>query len=148
MDSSTALKATVQQLLAKQNLNGNTNDRNRFSGAARKKDLELALTVLLVDLAGSDQNFDQQEYNIIVHGLMRMFGTPKTEASALVNQAQTVIRNLRGVDRFGALLRESLSSEEKETVMDVIEEVIGADGIEDDYEIYLRQKLKNLLGIS
>ena len=36
----------------------------------RKAELELALTVLLVDLAWSDQDFDHREYQVIVDGLL------------------------------------------------------------------------------
>ncbi|MCB0328125.1 MAG: TerB family tellurite resistance protein [Bdellovibrionales bacterium] len=148
MDSA-ALKATVQQLLAQQEvaIDKAHKERKRYTGNVAKRDIELAVTVLLVDLASSDQDFDPAEYQVIVRGLMRMFGTPKHEVSALVNQAQNVLRNMRGIGRFGATLKDNLSLDERETVMDVIEEVIAADGVEDDYEIFLRQKLKGLLGL-
>lgn len=122
--------------------------RKRFQAkGVNKRDLELAMTVLLVDLASADQEFDQQEYTVIMNGLIRIFGTSKTEVSSLVNQAKTALSNLRGVGRFADLLKENLSPEEKKHVMDVIDEVINIDGEVCDFEVYLQHKFAGLLGI-
>ncbi|MCI5064170.1 TerB family tellurite resistance protein [bacterium] len=149
MDTPIDLKETVRNLLASQQeaINEVHQERKRSQPKIHQRDLELAVTVLLVDLASADQEFDQTEYQVIVHGLMRMFGTKKHEVSALVNQAQTALQNMRGISRFGDLLRSNLPEEERLVIMDIIEEVIQADGVEDDYEIFLRQKLKGLLGL-
>lgn len=112
-----------------------------------RKELELALAVLLVDLAGCDQNFEPQEYNVIINGLRRIFGTSKAEVAALVQQANLVLANLRGTKKFGDLLSTNLGEEEKKAVMEIIEEVIQADGKEDGFETYLRHKLAGILGI-
>lgn len=112
-----------------------------------KHDLELALTVLLVDLAGCDQRFDIQEYNVIQNGLRRVFGTSKTEVTALINQANQTLKNLRGSGRFASTLKESLDANQRQTIMEVIEDVISADGVEDGFETYLRHKFADLLGV-
>jgi len=149
MDSSSKLKDTVYQLLGQQSglTQKSTQARRRFNGKAKKRDIELAVTVLLVDLAASDQEFDPREYQVIVHGLMEMFGTQKHEVSALINQAQTILRNLRGVSQFGKLLTDNLSLDERMSIMRIIEQVIQADGVEDGYETYLRHKLQKMLGL-
>jgi uncharacterized tellurite resistance protein B-like protein len=114
---------------------------------ASQKDLEVALTVLLVDLASCDQNFDPQEYHIITNGLRRLFGTTKSEVTALVNQANVTLQQLRGVGRFATLLKDNLEHEQKQAIMEVIEEVISADNEEDGFETYLRNKLAGMLGM-
>lgn len=113
-----------------------------------KRELEVALTVLLVDLASCDQNFDPEEYTMIQQGLTRIFGTSKDQVSALVNQANTALSNLRGSSSYLKLLNENLSSDEKKAVLCIIDQVIGADGVEDGFEVYLRTKFKDMLGIS
>jgi len=112
-----------------------------------KRELELAVTVLLVDLASCDQNFDPQEYHVIINGLMRIFGTSKDEVSKLINQANLALANLRGVGRFAKLLKDNLDIDTKNTIMEVIEDIIMADGEEDGFETYLRHKFADLLGI-
>ena len=112
-----------------------------------KKELELALTVLLVDLASCDEKFQPEEYNMIANGLRRLFGTSREQVQALVNQATQVLRNLRGTSQFATLLKESLSEEQKLAIMEIVEDIINADGVVEGFEIYLRHKLTDLLGL-
>lgn len=142
-------KYAIHKLLVEQNLALDAAERkqNKKITKVPVADLELAVTVLLVDLASVDQNFDQAEYNIIIHGLMRMFGTAKHQGSALINQAQNVLRSMRGVKRFGEQIKENLSQSERQSVMEIIDDIIKADGVVDDYEIFLRHKFQKLLGL-
>lgn len=112
-----------------------------------KIDLEVALTVLLVDLASCDQNFDQQEYQMISKGLRQMFGTSKEDVSKLVNQAELVLKNLRGTSQFVQTLKNNLDSTEKEAIIGIIDDIIAVDGVEDGFETYLRAKFVDMLGV-
>ena len=105
------LQNTIQSVFENDGLNKFTNRGKNRKCTGAKRELELALTVLLVDLASCDQNFDQQEYALIVSALQRMFGTPRQEIQALVNQANMALANLRGVNQFATLLNEQLSHE-------------------------------------
>jgi len=111
-------------------------------------DLELAFTVLLVDIASCDQNFEPNEYLIIGAGLRRLFGTSKDKVQSLVNQANTIMKNLRGTSRYAAFLRDNLDIQEKKAVMEVVDELIMSDGAEEGFERYLRTKLADLLGVN
>lgn len=111
------------------------------------KELELALTVLLVELASCDQNFEPQEYNILQTGLRRLFGTSKDKVQALVNQATIVLRNLRGTSRFASQLKEHLDVKQREAIMDIVNDIIGVDGLEDGFEIYTRNKIAAILDV-
>ena len=138
---------TIQGIFAEHNLELSKSSGGIKGKQVPKRDLEIALAVLLVDIASADQHFDPAEYNVITNGLRRLFGTSKDQVKALVNQAQVQLSGLRGTNRFADLLRENLSVDEKAAVLDVIEEVIGADGREDGFETYLRQRLVETLGI-
>lgn len=109
--------------------------------------LELALTTVLVDLAVSDQNFEPSEYTIIQKSLQALFGTPKTEISNLVNQAVAKLKNLRGSAPELAILKEQLNDQQKQMVVKAIDDVIDADGVEDGFEVYMRAKFIDLLGL-
>lgn len=113
----------------------------------KKQDLELALAVLLVDLASCDQNFEMREYNIIQNGLKRIFGTTKDEVSKLINQANNTLKNLRGTSRFATELKDNLDPQARQAIFQVIEEVIAADGVEDGFETYMRHKFADLLSV-
>ncbi|RMD86622.1 MAG: hypothetical protein D6808_02930 [Candidatus Dadabacteria bacterium] len=124
------------------------NRKSKISSSVPVQDLEFAAAVLLVDLASIDQNFDMVEYQAIVNGLNRIFGTTHEEVQEMVNRANRVLKQLRGTSRFGELLRKNLPETERKAIMDLINEVIMADGKEDGYEIYLREKFKEMLGLS
>ncbi len=146
-NSNRVLSHTIDSIFQNQGVKQFSRKSAKTACRAKKKDLELALTVLLVDLACCDQNFDQQEYQIIISGLQRIFGTGKHEIQALVNQANIALANLRGVGRFAGLLNESLSDEQKQQVMDIIDEIIHIDGEVDGFEVYLHHKLATMLGM-
>ncbi len=126
---------------------GQKKAQSKKAATADKRECELALTVLLVDLASCDQNFDMNEYNVIRQGLMRVFGTSHDEISSLVNQARSTLANLRGVDNFARILNENLDEDGKKQVMEVIDDVIHCDGVEDGFETYLREKFKSMLNL-
>lgn len=125
----------------------NFQQQNKGKKRATRHELELSLTILLVELASADQNFDTDEYNRIVSGLKRIFGTDRTNVSTLITQANHALGNLRGSTQYAELLRENLSPEQRQTVLEVVEEVIHADGKIDGFELYVRNKIANSLGI-
>lgn len=144
-ENSGAIVATLDKIFEKNQrvLNSNQGFKER---KVSKIDLEIALTVLLVDLASCDQNFDQQEYLIISKALKEMFGTSKSEVSSLVNQAELVLKNYRGTSTFIETLRDNLDKDEKSAVICIIDDIIAADGVEDGFETYLRAKFTDMLG--
>ena len=127
------------------------NANSKFASSkkgAKKGDLALAVTVLLVELASSDQSFDPPEYQAIQSGLKQLFGATREEITALINQANLVLANLRGTSSFAETLRDNMSEQDKQTVLQVIDDVINADGKIDGYEIYLKTKVEKLLGVT
>ncbi len=115
---------------------------------ATTQELELAMTVLLVELAGSDQTFDQNEYELIASGLKSILGTNRTDVSQLINQANLTLANLRGTASYGELLRENLKQSEREAILEIVDAIINADGKIDGYELYIRSKIAKTLGVS
>lgn len=111
------------------------------------RDLARALTVLLVDLATCDQSFKQEEYHRIAACLQELFGSTRDEIKEYVNEAQTALANLRGTERQTALLKKHLTPEQKETVMAMIDEMISADGVENGFKSYRRNKFAEKLGL-
>lgn len=116
-------------------------------GEVARRDMEVAVAVLLVELASADQNFEQSEYVVITNGLRKIFGFTGSNIQALINQSVNTLKNLRGTSHFSSLLRENLSTVEKNSVLEVVEEIIKADGKEDGYELYFRDKIKKTLGL-
>ena len=81
-----------------------------------KGELELALTVVLVDIASADENFEPAEYEVISSGLRRLFGTTKDQVKILVNQSKQILDSLRGTSHYTDQLRENLSEADRKAV--------------------------------
>jgi uncharacterized tellurite resistance protein B-like protein len=124
-----------------------TQEKKKERARVERRDLELAVTVLLVDLAAADQNFQPREYQLMANALKSIFGTPRHEVQNMVNQANTILRNLRGTSYYAKMLKENLDDKAKKALMEIIDEIIMADGTEDGMEIYLRQKMAMSLGV-
>jgi uncharacterized tellurite resistance protein B-like protein len=146
-ESSYVLTNTIQQIFANNTKELKASNLLKGKKKVARTELELALTILLVELASCDQSFDQKEYRLIAAGLRRVFGTCLGDVTALVNRAQVVTQNLRGSKQFSELLRDNISEEHKEQIIEVIDQVIMADGVEDPYETYLRHKFADALGV-
>lgn len=121
-------------------------------GQKRKKgpsgvELQEALAVILVDVAMCDQEFSTTEFHQISDGMHRIFGTQKNDVQRLVHQAKLILANMRGCSRQADLIKASLPESERVVILEIVDNIIAADGKEDGYEIYLRQKYANLLGV-
>jgi uncharacterized tellurite resistance protein B-like protein len=122
-------------------------DRKTFKDRNLQAELEFALTIILVELASSDEGFAHEEYNTITLGLRTIFGTERDKVQAYINRSILTLNNLRGTTEYADLLRNNLDKEQLLKIINIIEDVIGADGVEDSYEIYLRSKYRRLFGI-
>lgn len=138
--------STIDSIFAQHNKSAG-NAAFKSKNSVERHQLEVALTVILVDLASADQSFESREYFIIENGLRRLFGTPKLEVSKLVAEAQSALANLRGTGKFTTELKDTLTLEQKKVAMEVIDDVISADGVLDGFEIYLRNRFAASLGL-
>jgi uncharacterized tellurite resistance protein B-like protein len=108
---------------------------------------ELAYTVLLVDLAMIDQDFDEREYAYLMTKLEEKFGLDKEEIVVLIEQAKRSVEGFRGPKSMVDYLRDHLSVSEKQGVMALIDGLIEADQVKDDAELHLKEAFKALLGL-
>ncbi len=112
-----------------------------------RKELVLAVAVIMVDVASSDETFEPTEYNVISRGLRRLFGTDEEEVRGLINQATQILSSLRGTSKYTQQLRENVSVADRRTIFLTIQELIEADGREDPFEVYMRSRLAKALDI-
>lgn len=117
------------------------------SSVIDKSDLELALAVVLVDLASTDEQFDPLEYEVISSGLRELFGTTKDRVQQLVNQSKQILGSLRGTSKYTDQLRQNLNEAQRREILSIIEDLIAADGKEDPFEIYMKDRLAKALDL-
>ena len=108
---------------------------------------ELAIAILLVDIAMIDQEFDSREYSFIVNKFQSIFEISQEDVKKLITQAKNYLGQMRGLSGVTEQLKESLTEEELAKLGQTISGLIKADDNEDGFEIYLKNKLSKTLDI-
>ncbi|MCB0358018.1 MAG: TerB family tellurite resistance protein [Bdellovibrionales bacterium] len=109
---------------------------------------ERAIAALFCELALIDQQFHQKEYEFIFSFFRSRFGLEEREIRELVQQATAAIKNLQSSESFAVQLRETLPESERREVLAAIDDLIAVDGDEDGYELYVRGRFEQLLGLA
>lgn len=109
--------------------------------------VELAAAVLLLEVASADSRISIHQKGIIQAGLQMLFGLSGELALENMHQAQNTLRSLRGSSSFATALKEQLDEPMKIFLMNVMDDVIRADGKNSDMETYHKNRFRMLLGL-
>lgn len=100
---------------------------------------------LLLDLAEADQKVDPKEISIIAQVLRTRFDISAEDAREAILNAHAALQAFRGPQSFVDCIREEYSLDERNALIAMIEKVIDADGVREDYELLLRDQFQKLL---
>lgn len=107
---------------------------------------ELAICVLLVDLALIDGNFEARESEFLYNALIRL-GLSEQEISNLIQQSKNLITSFRGPHSFANFLKSEYPLEKRKEIADLLNKMIIADEKKDGFEVYLLNKLTDILEV-
>lgn len=116
--------------------------------ATREQQLQLAVAVLLVDVARADWEHAPQERETITAALATQFSLDHEHAQNLVREAENTLDVETSLYRFLELLNRECSIDEKRELMNQLWEVAFADGELSKYEEHAIRRLADLLHIS
>ncbi|MDA0261072.1 MAG: TerB family tellurite resistance protein [Proteobacteria bacterium] len=108
-------------------------------------DRHLALAVLLVEAAYVDGSFDATERKTIGGLARRSFDLNDDEIKSLLGAAEELHRDAADLVRFTRVVKDSFAPEERIEVIEMLWEVVYADGRVDDFEANLMRRLGGLL---
>jgi uncharacterized tellurite resistance protein B-like protein len=124
---------------------------SRRSGAAAKRDkageLRLAAAALLVEAAEIDDGFTAEERATIGRLLAARFGLSAKEAQKLLLEGQRASERSAQLFRFTQLLNERASPEERLALIEMLWEVVLADGELDPLEDTLLRRIGGLIDV-
>jgi uncharacterized tellurite resistance protein B-like protein len=109
--------------------------------------LRTATCVLLLEMAGSDNEFSPTECEHIIEALRKRFHLSQEEAEDLVQVAQGRRAESSDLWKFTNYINEACSTHEKLEVIEEVWRVVYADGRLDGHEDYLAHKLARLLNL-
>jgi uncharacterized tellurite resistance protein B-like protein len=115
-------------------------------GAERPQDaLRLALAALLVEAADSDDHFEESERAVIRQSLERRFKLSQGEAEGLLSSGESEAGRVAELFHFTRIINERLSFEQRIELVEMLWEVVYADGVLDQYEDSLLRRVSGLI---
>lgn len=112
------------------------------------EEVKLAVAVLLVEAAHMDSAYELAERRIIAAALRRHFGLDELETATLIEMAERVQRQSTELSRFAKTLKDHYGPEQRLALMEMLWEVVYADGELHDFEANLLRRIGGLLYVS
>lgn len=122
--------------------------RNRDEVPAQDESLDLAVAVLLVEMARADHKLEQSEEREIQSQLQKTFGLDAAQGAGLLAEARDMVENSHSLHEFTRAIHERMDYGQKQRVIEMLWHVALVDRNLDKYEDYLVAKLGELLYVS
>lgn len=111
-------------------------------------DEKLALGALMVRVAMSDHDYQVEEISRIDRLLSRLYGLGPIEAAKMRATSEKLEKQAPDTERFGAILRETVSFEARVDALEALWEVVLADNDVADSELKVIEEARVALGLS
>jgi uncharacterized tellurite resistance protein B-like protein len=110
--------------------------------------IQTATAVLFIELASADFNVSTEEQLHIVRSLRDFFDISEEEVQELLTSAKSYRDERNDVWLFTHMVKQNFSRPEKIKIIEMLWQLVYADGHMDKYEEAMMRKLSNLLGLS
>lgn len=113
----------------------------------REQRIRIAACVILLEVAKSDYEFSTIERDVIEAILEEEFGVPEEAVNELLEMAERERRENVDLYEFTKLIKQSLTREERNRLIEFAWEIVYADEKLDKFEDHLVHRLTILLGL-
>lgn len=110
--------------------------------------LRLAVATLMVEAATLDGSFDASERRRLLDLLVRRFALDPLQAERLLAEAQAAQAQAVGLEGMTRTIKNALDHDQRVEVLEMLWEVVYADGRLHDYEANLLRRLAGLVYVS
>jgi uncharacterized tellurite resistance protein B-like protein len=111
-------------------------------------DVRIAACALFLEMANIDNEFAEEERQQILSMLQDEFGVSQEHATEMAREAAAQLEGATDMWRFTNLVNENYSREEKSRVVELLWQVVYADGRLDAHEDYLMHRMGKLLRLT
>ena len=133
----------VKKFFSKRSHDDSSNQRRQ-----RPRDIRIATCALLLEMSNIDGKFSALERESIISILKRNFDLSDEHAKKLLEASNEELKGSIDIWQFTNLINQNYSIEEKIRVVEIVWDVVYADGKLDKHEDYLLHKLATLLRIT
>jgi len=117
-------------------------------GKSASHDIRLAVCALFLEMANIDGEFSGSERDHVISLLKRQYDLPDEHIPELMEAAKKELKGSIDLWQFTNLINQNYSREEKIQIIEMVWEIVYADGRLDRHEDYLVHKLAKLLRLS
>jgi len=117
-------------------------------GKTASHDIRLAVCALFLEMANIDGEFSGSERDHVISLLKRRYDLPDEHILELMGASKKELKGSIDLWQFTNLINQNYSREEKIHIIEMVWEVVYADGRLDQHEDYLVHKLAKLLRLS
>lgn len=125
-----------------------SNDATKKTVVPAQSDLKLASAALLVEAAVMDGQFDDVERTTIQKLLQNRFELSESETKELISDAEAAVDQSNELFTLTRTIKNEFEHDERVNMIEMLWEVVYADGELDDYEANLVRRLNGLLHVS
>ncbi len=109
---------------------------------------QLACAALLVEAASADNDFDEAERARIRELIETRFELPRDAAASLLADAERVAGEAAQILRFTRAVKDNLEYDERVALIEMLWEVVYADGVADPLENQLMRRVAGLIYVT
>lgn len=130
----------IREFFEKQIKNGDAR-----TGQSRPNAVRVASAALLIEMTRMDGDITEVERDRVLQAVQTKFGLSPLETTELLHLAEKEAQEATDYYQFTSLIKDRLTAEEKERLIEQLWEVAYADGELHPYEEHLVRKLADLL---
>ena len=112
------------------------------SGEPTNKDLQVATGVLLLEMAGADEDFAPEEVRAIFSTMEEQFNIKDMETLEIMESAESLRQEQGKIDEFIKTLNQSFDDRQKQLLLAMVWKVVIADQLIDKYEERFANQLR------
>ncbi|NNL55730.1 MAG: TerB family tellurite resistance protein [Woeseia sp.] len=116
--------------------------------AQREQSIRMATAVLMIDVARADNDFHENEFDLLLDLIRQHFNLSADQASDLATAAHEEAEEIVEISRFTQLLHNALSDDEKLHIVNLLWKIAFADGRLSKHEDALVLRISDLLYVS
>jgi len=111
-------------------------------------DMQVAATALLVEAACMDDKFDDSERFVISNLVRRRFNLCEPDCKILIAEAESAVADSTQLYGFTREVNDRFTLEQRVELMEMLWEVVYADGEAHDFEVALLRRIGGLMYVS
>ena len=118
------------------------------NGVPLSSNLQTIAALVLLYAAKADNNFNPQEFDILMRSLAKSFSLPDEESAHILEVANFLKKESGKLEKFTEILNQNLELSQRRTLLKLMWDTVSADGVVNTLETEAAKTITKLLGLT